>query len=49
MAGYGFGPLSTLTVSQSAAAPVTLPAGGRSLDQNGIMDGRTKLNPVARR
>jgi hypothetical protein len=35
VAGYGFGPLSTLTVSQSAAAPVTFPAGGRSLDQNG--------------
>jgi len=35
VAGYGFGPLSTLTVSQPAAAPVTLPAGGRSFDQNG--------------
>src|SRR5260370_40317272 len=35
VAGYGFGPLSTLTGSQPAAAPVTLPAGGRSVDQNG--------------
>jgi hypothetical protein len=35
IAGYGFGPLSTLTVSQAAGAPVSFPAGGRSVDQNG--------------
>jgi hypothetical protein len=33
--GYGFGPQSTLTVSQPAGAPVTFLAGGRSIDQNG--------------
>ena len=35
IAGYGFGPLSTLTVSQATGAPVTFLAGGRSVDQNG--------------
>ena len=34
MAGNGFGPLGTLTVNRTGGAPVTLPAGGRSLDQN---------------
>ena len=34
-ASYGFGPQSTLTVSQAVGEPVTLPAGGRSVDQNG--------------
>src|SRR5262249_978673 len=33
--GSGLGPLGTLTVNQAAAAPVTLPAGGRGFDQNG--------------
>ena len=32
--GNGSGPLGTLTVSQLSGLPVTLPAGGRSLDQN---------------
>lgn len=42
MAGSGFGPLSTLTANQTSGAPVTFPAGGRSIDQNGdhvIMEG----------
>jgi hypothetical protein len=33
--GHGFGPLGTLTVSQQGGAAVTLPAGGRGIDQNG--------------
>jgi hypothetical protein len=33
--GHGFGPLSTLTVSQTVGGPVTLPAGGRGIDQDG--------------
>ena len=35
VAGHGFGSLGTLTVSRSDGAPVTLPAGGRGIDQNG--------------
>jgi hypothetical protein len=35
VAGNGFGPLSTLTVTPTAGAAVTLSAGGRSIDQNG--------------
>jgi hypothetical protein len=35
IAGFGFGSRSTLTVNQSAAAPLTFTAGGRSIDQNG--------------
>src|SRR5262249_53652953 len=34
-AGNGFGPLSTLTVNQTTASPMTFLAGGRSVDQNG--------------
>jgi hypothetical protein len=33
--GHGFGPLGTLTVSQQDGTAVTLPAGGRGIDQNG--------------
>jgi fermentation-respiration switch protein FrsA (DUF1100 family) len=33
--GHGFGPASTLTVSLTDAASVTLCAGGRGIDQNG--------------
>ena len=33
--GHGGGPLGTLTVSRRTGAPVTLPAGGRGIDQNG--------------
>jgi fermentation-respiration switch protein FrsA (DUF1100 family) len=33
--GHGFGPLSTLTVTPSAGAPVTFLEGGRGIDQNG--------------
>ena len=32
--GHGRGPLSTLTISQSTASPVTFPTGGRGIDQN---------------
>jgi hypothetical protein len=35
IAGFGFGPRSTLTVNQAAGAPVNFLAGGRSIDQNG--------------
>jgi hypothetical protein len=37
-AGNGFGPLGTLAVSQSDGSVVTLPAGGRSFDQDGNGD-----------
>jgi hypothetical protein len=33
--GAGFGPLGTLTVNQVGGGPVTFPAGGRGIDQNG--------------
>ena len=33
-AGNGLGSLGTLTVNRTTGAPVTLPAGGRSIDQN---------------
>jgi hypothetical protein len=33
--GHGFGPLSTLSVSQSVGGPVTFFAGGRGIDQDG--------------
>jgi hypothetical protein len=33
--GRGFGPLGTLTVTPTAGSPVTFPAGGRGIDQNG--------------
>jgi len=33
--GHGFGPSGTITVNRSGGAPVTLPAGGRGIDQNG--------------
>jgi hypothetical protein len=33
--GHGFGPLGTLTVSPTVGEPVTLPAGGRAIDQDG--------------
>jgi hypothetical protein len=33
--GRGFGPLGTLTVTPTSGTPVTLPAGGRGIDQNG--------------
>jgi hypothetical protein len=35
VAGNGFGPLGTLTVNRAAGGPVTFPAGGRGVDQNG--------------
>ncbi len=40
--GHGRGPLSTLTVSQTAGDPVTFPSGGRGIGQNGdgFIDGR---------
>jgi hypothetical protein len=33
--GHGGGPFSTLTIDQTVGDPVTLSAGGRSIDQNG--------------
>jgi hypothetical protein len=33
--GHGGGPLGTLTVNQTIGSPVTFPAGGRGIDQNG--------------
>ncbi len=33
--GHGFGPLGTLTVNQTGGNPMTFPAGGRGIDQNG--------------
>jgi hypothetical protein len=33
--GHGFGPLGTLTVNQTGGGPVTFPAGGRGIDQDG--------------
>jgi hypothetical protein len=33
--GHGFGPLGSLTVNRTSADPVTFPAGGRGIDQNG--------------
>jgi hypothetical protein len=36
--GSGFGPLGTLTVSPSVGDPVTFPAGGRGIDQDGDGD-----------
>src|SRR3990172_9225108 len=33
--GHGLGPGSTLTVTQTGGGTVTLPAGGRGIDQNG--------------
>ena len=33
--GHGFGSLGTLTVNRVAGNPVTFPAGGRGIDQNG--------------
>ena len=33
--GHGGGPLGTLTVNRTDGPPVTLPAGGRGIDQNG--------------
>jgi hypothetical protein len=40
--GHGFGPLGTLTVSQSVGASVTFSAGGRGIDQDG--DGTIVFN-----
>jgi hypothetical protein len=43
--GFGFGPLSTLTVSRTTGTEVTLLAGGRGMDQdgNGTIDGNEGL------
>ncbi|HSC27105.1 MAG TPA: hypothetical protein VLD67_07515 [Vicinamibacterales bacterium] len=50
--GHGFGPLGTLTVNRTAGAPITFPAGGRGIDQNGDgaigdSEGLTTLRPRA--
>jgi hypothetical protein len=43
--GHGFGPLSTVTVTQSGGGTVTFPWGGRGIDQDG--DGDIKFNEGA--
>ncbi|MCP9487113.1 MAG: Ig-like domain-containing protein [Gaiellaceae bacterium MAG52_C11] len=47
--GHGGGPLGTLTVNRTAGGPVTLPAGGRGIDQdgNGAIDSTEGVNAVA--
>jgi len=46
--GHGFGPLGTLTVLR-ASGPVTLPAGGRGIDQNGdtVIESTEGVNAAA--
>jgi hypothetical protein len=46
--GHGFGPLGTYTVARVAGSPVTLPAGGRGIDQNGdgTIDSTEGVNAV---
>jgi hypothetical protein len=46
--GHGFGPLGTLTVNRLSGAPVTLPAGGRGIDQdgNGTIDSTEGVSAV---
>jgi hypothetical protein len=41
-AGHGFGPLSTVTLTQSGGGSITYPWGGRAVDQDG--DGNIKFN-----
>ncbi|MEJ7566645.1 MAG: Ig-like domain-containing protein [Gaiellaceae bacterium] len=47
--GHGGGPLGTLTVNRTAGGAVTLPAGGRGIDQdgNGLIDSTEGVNAVA--
>jgi len=49
--GHGFGPLGTITVGRSAAngGPVTFPAGGRGIDQDGggVIDSTEGSSAVA--
>ena len=50
--GFGLSPANTLTVSRAVGSPITLPAGGRGIDQdgNGIIiegEGLTTLRPRA--
>jgi hypothetical protein len=49
--GHGFGPRSTLTVSQSVGGPVTFSAGGRGIDQDGdgVIGGSEGLSTAAPR
>jgi hypothetical protein len=49
--GHGGGALGTLDVMRSAGAPVTVPAGGRGIDQdgNGVIDSTEGVNAVAPR
>jgi hypothetical protein len=44
--GHGGGPAGTLIVTPTAGAPVTFPAGGRGIDQNGdgLIDGTEGVN-----
>ncbi len=47
--GHGGGPLGTLTVNRTTGGPVTLPAGGRGIDQDGAgaIDSTEGVNAVA--
>ena len=47
--GHGGGPLGTITIGRAAAAPVTIPAGGRGIDQNGdeTIDSTEGVNAAA--
>jgi pimeloyl-ACP methyl ester carboxylesterase len=49
--GHGFGPLGTLTVSQTGGITTTLPAGGRGIDQNGdgLIDPREGIRAASPR
>ncbi len=46
--GHGFNPAGTYTVSQTGASPVTFPAGGRGVDQNGngLYDSTEGVNAI---
>jgi hypothetical protein len=52
--GHGFGPLGTLTINRTDGTSVTLPAGGRGIDQNGDgviagAEGQDSIDPHAPR
>lgn len=49
--GHGGGPLGTLTVNRIIGSPVTIPAGGRGIDQdgNGTIDSTEGVNAAAPR
>ena len=49
--GHGFGPLGSLTVNRTTGNPVTLPSGGRGIDQNddGLIESREGMSATAPR